>query len=410
MSLKLWKSVAGPALMLGLAAPVLVNCNGLPGIPGAECNELQTGDFTNFQLEGNAEATAKFKGFLEAVFTLDKLAVEMEAGLIASCAELGAELGMGEAELKAEPSGGEGAKKVCEAVAAKVSGTLKASAGAKLSLDIGEPKCYVDIDAMTECLAGCGAKIDPGGLEASCEGGEIAGSCEGKCEGGCSAEGGVKCTGACEGTCEGKCDGKCEGSAGGKAEGGKAEGGGGGECKGKCDGKCEGTCSASCKMEGEAKCEGTCSGGCDVEMKAPKCTGEFKPPNVDMECHMNCQAKTAASASCDPPSVNIKVEGQASADIEKLVAALQISLPKIVKIQLGTGKRLVGVVEGVVKGVAELPSVAASLAGMAALKAAACATMAVEMSGAASASINVNVEASASVGGSASGEASGEAG
>ncbi|MBW2523129.1 MAG: hypothetical protein JRI23_03095 [Deltaproteobacteria bacterium] len=404
MSLKLWKSVAGPALMLGLAAPVLVNCNGIPGLPGGDCNELKTGDFTNFKLEGNAEATAKFKGFLEAVYTLDKLALEMEAGLIASCAELGKELGVAEAELAAEPSGGEGAKKVCAAVAAKISGTLKANAGAKLSLELGEPKCYVDIDAMTECLASCGASIDPGGVEASCEGGEIAGTCEGKCEGGCTAEGGVQCTGACEGTCEGKCDGKCEGSAS------TDEGGGSGECNGKCDGKCEGKCSASCKMEGEAKCEGTCSGGCDVEMKAPKCTGEFKPPNVDLQCQTNCNAKTAASASCDPPTVNIKVEGEANADVEKLVAALKVSLPKIVNIQLGMGKKMVGVVEGVVTGVAELPSAAASLGGMAALKAAACATMAVEMSGAASASINVNVEASASVGGSASGEASGEAG
>jgi hypothetical protein len=383
MSLKLWKGVAGSALLLGLASPLLMNCNGLPGIPGASCDELKTGDFANFKLEGNAEATAKFKGFLESVFTLDKLAAEMEVGLIASCGELGTAIGMGPAEVKADPAGGEGAKKVCEAVAAKVGGMIKANAEAKLSVEIGEPKCYADIEALTKCFGECGAAISPGEFKAACEGGELAGTCEGDCSGSCSAEAGVQCKGTCSGTCEGKCDGK--------------------DSKGNCAGKCDGKCSAGCKLEGGAKCEGTCSGGCSVEIKAPKCTGEFKPPSVSADCQMSCAAKTAASVSCDPPTVKIKVDGKAGGDIEKLVAGLQIALPKIVKIQLGMGKRLVTTAEGLVKGVAELPKVAASLAGMAAIKAASCATMAVEMAGGASGSISINVKASASVGGSVGG-------
>jgi hypothetical protein len=269
MSLKLWKGVAGSALLLGLASPLLMNCNGLPGIPGASCDELKTGDFANFKLEGNAEATAKFKGFLESVFTLDKLAAEMEVGLIASCGELGTAIGMGPAEVKADPAGGEGAKKVCEAVAAKVGGMIKANAEAKLSVEIGEPKCYADIEALTKCFGECGAAISPGEFKAACEGGELAGTCEGDCSGSCSAEAGVQCKGTCSGTCEGKCDGK--------------------DSKGNCAGKCDGKCSAGCKLEGGAKCEGTCSGGCSVEIKAPKCTGEFKPPSVSADCQMSCQ-------------------------------------------------------------------------------------------------------------------------
>jgi hypothetical protein len=383
MSTKLWKSVAGPALVIGLAAPFLMNCEAL-GAMGGDCNELKTGDFANFKLEGVApEIQASFKGLLEATFSLDKLTLEMETGLIASCGELGAALGMPETETKAEPAGGEGAKKVCAAVAAKVQGMLQASAEAKLSVEIGEPKCSADIEALTKCFAECGATVSPGEFKAACEGGEISGTCEGECKGSCSAEAGVQCTGACDGTCEGKCDGK--------------------DTTGKCDGKCEGKCSGGCKAEGAAKCEGNCSGECSVEVKAPKCSGEFKPPSVSADCQMNCSAKTAASVTCDPPSVNIKVEGKGSADIEKLVAALQVALPKIVKIQLGTGKRLVAQVTAVAEAAAKLPDMAAGMAGMGALKGAVCATMAVEMITGCSASVSVNVEASASVGGSVGG-------
>lgn len=383
MSSNLWKSVAGPALVIGLASPFLANCEAL-GALGGSCDELKTGDFANFKLEGAAaDVQLKFKGLLEGIFSLDKLAVDLEAGLIASCKELGASIGMADAELAAEPGGGEGAKKVCEAVAAKVSATLKASAGVKLSLEIGEPKCYADIDTLTKCFADCGVTVSPGEFKASCEGGEIAGTCEADCKGSCSAEGGVQCTGQCGGTCDGKCEGK--------------------DSKGKCEGKCEGKCDGGCKMEGSAKCEGTCSGECSVEMKAPQCTGEFKPPSVSVDCQANCSAKALASARCDPPSVNIKVEGTASADVEKLVAGLQVSLPKIVKLQIGLGKKAIALGEGLVKGAAELPTIAQGLVGQAMLKGGVCATMAAEMAGSASGSLSVSVNASASVGGSASG-------
>jgi len=329
-------------------------------------------------ISGSAEIKGQLTGFLEAVYSLDKVAVEMETSLVASCKELGTALEMPEDQLTAELGGGEGAKTVCGNVAAKITEMLNASASVSLSIELGEPTCSVSIDAMTECLAGCGAAIDPGKLEASCEGGEIAGTCSGKCEGSCTVEAGAECNGECGGVCEGKCDGN--------------------ESKGSCEGTCEGKCSASCKMKGEASCSGSCSGGCDVKMEAPKCTGEFKPPNVDASCHMNCTAKTAASATCDPPSVKIKIEGEASSDIEKLVAALQVSLPKIVNIQLGMAKKLAGTIEGLVQAGKDLPSIAAS----AGLEAIGCIAGGAAMAISASASISVNVEASASVGGAAS--------
>jgi hypothetical protein len=335
----------------------------------------------------------------------------MEAGLIASCGKLGKDLGMSDAELKAEAGGGKGAEKVCGAVSAKIKGIMKANADAKLSIDMQPPKCYADIEVMQKCFADCGSPVKGGDVKASCQGGEISGKCDAECKGSCTVEAGAQCTGTCSGSCSGKCEanfsGKCGGDCEGKCDGKDAKGKCAGKCDGKCSaqadghcgGKCEGKCDASCEMKGQAKCEGNCSGGCSAEVKAPKCSGEFKPPSVDPSCQASCAAKGAASAKCDPPSIKIVAKGKASAEVEKLIAALQVSLPAIVKIQLGVAKKIGGSVKAVVDTGKELPSVAASAGG----KAIACVKAGVEATVGASASVDVNVKASASVSGSASG-------
>lgn len=380
--------VSVPLLMVGLASPVLVNCDMLGSVvPGMDCPALKDGNFAQLNFEGSAEVNGQLKGFLEAVYSLDQLALEMETNLIASCGELGTAIGMSEAEVTAEPKGGEGAKQVCGAVAGKVKGTLEASGNASLSVEIGEPSCKADVGALMDCYGECGAAIDPGEIEASCEGGEISGKCSGECKGTCTVEAGGECGGTCEGKCNGECDGTC---AAENAEGG---------CEGKCDGTCNGTCSASCKVEGKADCSGSCSGGCSVEMEAPKCSGEFKPPSVSADCQMNCAAKTAANVSCDPPSVNIKVEGEAGAEVQALVDGLQVALPKIVNIQIGMGEKLVAQGTALVEAGKNLPSIAAN----AGLQAVGCIAAGAEMAIGASAAVSVNVEASASVSGSVGG-------
>jgi hypothetical protein len=383
-----WKKVSAPLLLVGLASPVLVNCDALGGlVPGMDCPALKDGNFAQLKFSGSAEVNAQLTGFLEAVYSLDQLALEMETNLIASCGELGTAIGMAEGEVTAEPKGGEGAKQVCGAVAAKVSGTLEASASVSLSLEIGEPSCKADVKALMDCYGECGAAIDPGEMSASCEGGEISGSCSGACEGSCTMEAGAECGGSCDAKCEGECDGECSV----KNEDGS--------CNGKCEGTCNGSCSVGCKVEGKAECSGECSGGCDVEMEAPKCSGEFKPPSVSVDCQMNCSAKTAAQVSCTPPSVDIKIEGEASAEVQALVDGLQVALPKIINIQIGMGERLVAQATGLVEAGKALPSIAAE----AGLSAVGCIAGAAEMAIGASASISVNVEASASVSGSAGG-------
>lgn len=384
----IWKKLSGPVLLMGLASPALMNCNGLPGIPGLDCKGLETGDFSDLKLAGEAEATVK--GFLNASVELDKFVVEMEAGLIASCQEFGTALGMDEAELKAEPKGGEGAKKVCDAVIAKIGAMYEAAGSLELELKFEEPRCEVDLAALESCWAECDAAFKPGSAEVECEGGEISGECSGKCEGECSLEAGAECSGECKGTCEGKCEGK--------------------DSSGSCDGKCEGKCSGECVVEAKGECGGTCRGKCDVKMEAPSCSGEVKPPSIDPSCQTNCGIKTAGSVKCHPPALTVDVKGDAKmeGDVKTLVEAIKIALPKILKIQLGIAKKFPSKIEAMVDSGAKLAGNVSALGSDP--KIAICLTGAGDLVGSASASFKVNVEVSADVSASAKGEASGEAG
>jgi hypothetical protein len=416
MAARPWKVLSTPAVLVTLAAPLLLDCGNLKNLPGPAgdladaaggCDEFAAGNF------GSLKADAKAKGFMEASYNFKKLTIDLEADLIASCAELGKGIGVADGELKAEPNNGEGAKKVCGAVAAKIDGILKASGGGGLDVQIQEPKCYADIDALNECYGECGAAVSPGELQASCKGGEISGSCEGQCEGGCRVEAGAECKGTCSGSCSGSCEagfsGKCGGTCDGKCEGKNTKGKCEGTCEGKCDAKaegscsgtCSGTCSASCEVKGQAECKGQCSGGCKGTVKEPKCSGDFEPPKVDLSCQANCSLKTMGEVKCDPPGVTIKAKGKASAELDKLIAALRVSLPKIAAIQLGAAEKLGKAGAGVAAQGEGLVS-AATTGGA---KLLVCLKAAVEANVSAAASVDVNVKASASVSGSAKGEA-----
>ena len=424
MSVNRWKLISMPVVVLGLASPLLVNCGSMPGglkPPGAlgdladaagGCDEMKGGDFAKLSIKGGAAVEGKIKGFLDAAYSFNKVTAELTADLTASCVELGTALGVPDAELKSEEGGDKAVEKACKAVADKVAGMFKANASASLTVEIEAPKCFVPIDAMTACLGACGSPIKGGKLEASCKGGEIAGKCDAECKGTCTAEVGGECSGSCKAACQGKCDvnfkgtctGKCDGQCDGKASKGAACKG---TCEGKCDagasgtcgGKCEGKCSGTCEIAAKGKCSGTCSGGCSVEVKAPKCTGTFEPPSVDPSCQISCTAKTVKDVTCDPPNIKFGFKGQASTDLTKLITALQITLPKIIKIQLGTGKRVALMAAGVVKAGVEVKDVALSAGG----KAAACIATGIAATASASVSIDVNIKASASVGGSVGG-------
>ncbi len=432
MSLNRWKMVAMPVVVLGLASPMLANCGALGGkgkldvggglvgdIAGAAegCDEFDKGEIAklDFSAKGGAALNGQIKAFLDASAKLKEATAKMEIGLVESCGRLGKDLGMKEDELKAEPKGdGKAAEKVCTAVAGKVKAMVDATAKGKLTLTVVEPKCYADIDVMTKCFDECGSPIKGGKLEASCKGGEISGKCEAKCTGKCTVDAEAKCTGVCKGSCSGKCEANFSGTCGGKCDGkcdGKASKNA--ECKGICEGKCdakaegqcggtcEGECSATCEVKAGATCEGSCSGGCSAEVKAPSCSGKFEPPDISVDCQVSCAAKGAASIKCDPPELKVAFTGTATVDGVKLVGALQKSFPKIVKIQLASGKRVLEALKAVGEAGVKLKDGAVKAGG----KAVVCIAKAIEATASASASIEVNVSVSAKVNGSATGGA-----
>jgi hypothetical protein len=430
MSVNRWKMVAMPIVVLGLASPLLASCEllgkgklnvggGIVGdiAEGAQgCDEFDAGDIAklDFSAKGGAALNGQIKAFLDASAKLKDATAKLELGLVESCTKLGKDLGMKEEELKTDPpkADGKAAEKVCVAVSGKVKAMVDATAKGKLTLTITEPKCYADIDVMMKCFDECGSPIKGGKLEASCKGGEISGKCEAQCKGSCSVDAEAKCTGVCKGSCSGKCEASFTGTCGGKCDGkcdGKASKAAActGICEGKCDAKadgqcggtCEGECSANCEVKAGAKCEGTCSGGCSADFKAPSCTGKFEPPEVSIDCQVSCGAKAAASIKCDPPELKVAFTGAATVDGVKLVGALQRTLPKIVKIQLASGKRILEAVKAVGEAGVKLKDGAIKGGG----KAIVCIAKAIEATVSATASIEVNVSASAKVGGSATG-------
>jgi hypothetical protein len=422
MSVNHWKLISMPVVMLGLASPLLVNCSGSPlgdlKPPGAigdladaakGCDEMQGGDFTKLEIKGDAAVQAKIKGFLNATYGLNKAAVEVRAELISACTDLGKALGAADADLKGEDDD-KTAEKACNTAAAKIAEAFKAGASGQITVEVDPPKCYVPIEATSKCLEECGSPIKGGDFKASCKGGEIVGKCEAECKGACTVEAGGECSGSCKAACQGKCEanfkGTCGGKCDGKCDGAAAKGAAcAGTCEGKCDaqasgtcgGTCEGKCSGSCELKAKGTCSGTCQGGCSAQVKEPQCTGQFDPPEIDPSCQLSCTAKTVAEAKCEVPNVRIVAKGKVvTGDVKKLATALQISIPRIIRVQLGTAKRLGTMSAAVVKAGADVQGVATAAGG----KAAACIASGVKASVSASASIDVNIKASASVGGS----------
>ena len=104
---------------------------------------------------------------------------------------------------------------------------------------------------------------------------------------------------------------------------------------------------------------------------------------------------------CEPPSVTVRAKGKANAELDKLIAALRVSLPKIAAIQLGAAEKLGKAGAGVAAQGQGLVSAAST----GSAKLLVCLKAAIEANVSAAASVDVNVKASASVSGSAKGGA-----
>jgi hypothetical protein len=413
------------AVLIVASVPLLNNCGkmpggipggpSLPGVPGscpANIADAKAIMDAKFGLDGELEG--KVKAALAASANLQAISAEVEGEVVTACSNLAKDLGAKDEDLKPKEDGpGKKAEAACN-VAAKLVGDFKAKAKGKVVVDIKPPKCEASLDASVDCAAKCDAKVKPGEVKATCEGGEVSGECSAKCEGKCTVEAAANCEGSCSGACKGECSadisGKCDGDCAGKCDGkdskGKCAGTCDGKCKGKvdaqCNGTCKGSCSASCEMQAKGECKGTCSGKCSVEMKAPKCSGTVKPPEMSAECKANCDAEVNGKAECKPATVFVKIEGAADADASmKLKTALTKDLPALLKVSIGMKSKLESAV-GSVKVAVEGAKAAVTSGGDAALKVGGCFAASLEASAKASVSINVSVKASASASGSAS--------
>jgi hypothetical protein len=409
-------------------SPLLMDCGkkGMPGgldkVPGADSipggcpaniADAEAVMKANFGLKGELEG--KVKAALAAGANLQKLAADIEGEVATACGNLAKDLGADKKDLKPKEDGpGKKAEAACNA-AVKLIGDFKAKAKGTLKVDVKPPVCSASMNAMAECAGKCDANVKPGEAKVECEGGKLSGECSGKCEGECTVQAGAQCEGTCGGECSGECSGdisgKCEGTCDGTCDGKTSKGA---KCAGQCDGKCKGTakascngtckgsCNASCTAKASGSCKGECSGKCDVEMKAPKCSGEVKPPEMSAECKANCDAEVSAKMECRPATVMVKIDGAADAQAAaKLKGALTANLPALLKVTMG----MKGKVEGVVKNVeASIKGVEAAVqgGGDAAMKVGACFVGSLKAQAEASVQIDVSVKASASASGSAS--------
>ena len=399
----------------------------MPAVPGVPTTGGKCPDMANVEALADFDWSAGFPGIdaklaadlkagVPAAVELQQFGASIDTDLKTGCGGLAKDLGAA-GEFKT-------GKEACDA-AAKAVGDFKAKLGAKatVGLDIEPPKCGASLDVQAQCTGKCDATFKPGEAKIECEPGKLQGECSAQCEGSCEASGGMKCDGQCSGKCDAQIKGKCSGTCDGKCDGKPGKASCSGSCEGKCDAdvqaSCSGSCSGSCQMKAKAECKGTCTGGCSAEMKAPKCTGQVKPPQASAECNAKCDAHANAKLECTPAHVVVRMDGVADAKLQaQLRGAIEKNVPLIAKVALGMvdkAPRLAGNVQTIVQSVQGSVQAAASGAsgdiGKAATMASLTACVTVPFKGAleAAGGVTGNVQASVSVSASfsAKGSASG---
>lgn len=376
-----WRLVAMP-LALGAIGIPAVACEQIGNNPVETlcCKEFTAGaDLSAIDWGIQGTAGTSFGAFMQASADFTGAASAMVNDVAASCQQLAVDLGADEkAVTDTDPA--KRATNWCNLAAAQVTAALKAG---PITVNYQAPSCTVSVNAQASCEAKCTADAmcqgTLGDVTVRCDPAQLSGRCEADCTARCegSANLAVTCDGTCEGTCEGQCDAAMNTNA---------------ACAGRCTGKCRG----SCKVAANAKvaCEGDCTGGCSVAVKAPKCKGQLKPPDVsckaDATCQGSCQASASAKAECKEPSLDI------TSNIDpKILAALKLHLPKLIAVAEGRGKLLVDNATAVVQFGAGIDASKISVKG------AACLVPAVDAIGTAAENVKAGLAGSVSVIGAA---------
>lgn len=315
------------------AAPVAL---ALLGLPAFGCDQVAAAqgdicctDFTpgadlsavDWKIEGAQKVS--FAAFMQAAADFTGAASATVTDLTAACQQLAVDLGADEKAVK-ETNPAKRATAWCDLAKGQLDKQIKG----KIEFSYQPPSCTVNINAQASCEANCNVDAscmgDLGSATVRCDPGQLSGKCDGQCTAKC--EGSANLAVTCDGTCEGTCEGMCEGKASG------------GQCAGNCAGKCRGTCNV--KSGAMVECEGDCTGGCSVEVRAPKCKGELKEPDVsckaDASCSGSCQASASARAECKEPALEI------TSNLDpKIIASLKLGLPRILSIADARSKLLV---------------------------------------------------------------------
>ena len=208
-----------PFALAALLAPA-VACDKIAEAQNAVCcSEFQVGGTIGAEIEGTAQSRVA----VQAVADFAGIASAAVDDLTTACRNIAQDLDAPKASQDtAEANTDKRAKmQAWCALAVSAIGTVKASAGGTLTINVTPPSCEASVSAKANCQASCSAegscdiKANPpvctgGSLEIACKGECTAmagatlkceGTCNGNCSGSCTAEGGVDCAGKCQGTC-----------------------------------------------------------------------------------------------------------------------------------------------------------------------------------------------------------------
>ncbi len=285
---------------------------------------------------GTSADARKVQAFLQSTIDLTRGVNEVHDGMLASCAAIGTDLGLTEADYRASTAGEDRITTVCGRVATEIRAVVQAGlpSGASLQLMVTPPVCRVDLDVEGQCYAQCTGSASVmvprcnGTLVADCTGSCDA-SCTGTCSGGCTGS----CSGTCTGTCSGTCIGDCTGTCSARDGTGRCVGTCMGTCTGSCSAGCTGSCSGSCSGGCTGTCTGQCRGMCSVASTV-RCEGTWDA-QADVQCDAACRARVQAQAVCSPAAVRVAaittVNPAGQARLATLITSLQNHYPEFAR-------------------------------------------------------------------------------
>ncbi len=289
----------------------------------------------------DAAKSARARGTTGTAAETKAFAADVEGELRSACSRLARDLGGAGAFASAEAA--------CLAANEAVRSARAKLAPSRVNVSFKSPQCFAPAQAFDECMRACDpAATLPAGV-ALCAKGSLGGKCSGACEGSCVLAGGAKCPGSCQGECEGAMVGTCDGTCVGRCDGRDMTGSKSGPCKGSCEGRCtggsmrgecRGKCEGACSTRAET-CPGFCAGRCSTGWREVECGSGFAGTPAEGQCEAFCTTRADRKATCAPARAEVQVDKpKDAAAAQRFAAALERSLPAVVRLSQGLRGRL----------------------------------------------------------------------